>query len=83
VGLGGGLTHVGARTGDDPYSAPPQLPAYTIAKLTAYWRATPALRLSLDLDNLFDKAYYASAYNRVWVTPGSPRTVTAGVQYKF
>lgn len=83
VGLGGGVTHMGARTGEDPYAAPPRLPAYTIAKLTAYWRVTAALRLSLDVDNVFDKAYYASAYNRVWVTPGSPRAVTAGLQYKF
>lgn len=83
LGLGGGLTHVSTRSGEDPYAAPPQLPAYTIAKLTAYWRVNAALRVSLDVDNLFDKTYYASAYNRVWVTPGSPRQVTLGAQYKF
>lgn len=80
VGLGGGMTHVGERTVD---LGAPLLPAYTTAKLTAYWRATPQLRLSLDIDNLTDRGYYASGYNNAWITPGAPRTVTAGVQYKF
>ena len=80
VGLGGGYTHVGKRHGD---TGEPGLPAYTVAKLTAYWNVTQGLRLSLDIDNLFDKTYYSSAYNRVWVTPGNPRQLTAGLQYKF
>jgi iron complex outermembrane receptor protein len=80
VGLGGGVTHVGERTVD---LGAPMLPAYTTAKLTAYWRATPQLRLSLDVDNLTDRTYYASGYNNAWIGPGAPRTVTAGVQYKF
>lgn len=80
VGLGGGVTHVGKRTVD---LGSPLLPAYTTVKLTAYWRATPQLRLSLDVDNLTDRSYYASGYNNAWIAPGAPRTVTAGVQYKF
>jgi iron complex outermembrane receptor protein len=80
LGLGGGFTHVGQRAAD---TGDPQLPGYTIAKLTGYWRVNPALRLSLDVDNLSDRRYIASAYNRVWLTPGAPRTVTAGLQYKF
>jgi iron complex outermembrane receptor protein len=83
VGVGGGVTHVGSRTGEDPFSTPPQLPSYTIGKLTAYWSVTPQLRLSLDIDNVFDRSYYASAYNSTWITPGSPRSAVAGVQYKF
>jgi iron complex outermembrane receptor protein len=83
VGIGGGVTHVGARSGEDPYAPPPQLPAYTLAKITSYWRVNSAVRLSLDVDNLFDRTWYASAYNRVWVTPGNPRQVTLGAQYKF
>jgi len=80
LGLGGGFTHVGERTGD---TGVPVLPAYTIAKLTGYWRISKTLRLSLNVDNVFDKTYYASAYNNVWVTPGSPRTFTLGLQAKF
>ena len=80
LGLGGGFTHVGERTGD---TGVPVLPAYTTAKLTGYWRIGKDLRLSLDVDNVFDKTYYASAYNNVWVTPGTPRTVTLGLQARF
>lgn len=80
LGLGGGFTHVGERTGD---TGVPVLPAYTTAKLTGYWRINKTLRLSLDVDNVFDKTYYASAYNNVWVTPGGPRTITLGLQAKF
>jgi iron complex outermembrane receptor protein len=35
------------------------------------------------VDNLFDKTYYASSYSRVWVTPGTARTITVGLQAKF
>lgn len=80
LGLGGGFTHEGKRTGD---TGVPMLPAYTTAKLTGYWRISKTLRLSLDVDNVFDKTYYASAYNNVWVTPGNPRTITLGLQSKF
>lgn len=80
IGLGGGLTHVGKRSGD---TGEPNLPAYTVAKLTAYWNVNPRMRLTLDADNLFNRTYYISAYNRVWVTPGNPRQITAGLQYKF
>lgn len=83
AGLGAGVTHVGKRTGEDVFATPPQLPAYTVAKLTAYWRANANLRFSLDVDNLFDKTYYASAYNSLWVAPGSPRQLTLGAQFKF
>ena len=48
-----------------------------------YWRLNPRLRLTLDVDNVFDRTYYASAFNRVWVTPGTARMVTLGVQARF
>ncbi len=80
-GLGGGLTHVGARIGQTGTSF--ELPAYTTAKLVAHWRISPTLRASLDIDNLFDTTYYSSSYSRVWVTPGVSRTLTAGLQAKF
>lgn len=80
VGLGGGLTHVGRRTVD---LGTVMLPAYTTAKLTAYWAVNRALRLSLDVDNVADATYYTSGYNNAWITPGAPRSLTAGVQYKF
>lgn len=89
-GIGGGVTHVGkrlgqARTQADAKAATPsfELPSYTTAKLVAYWRINSALRVTLDVDNLFDSTYYASSYSRLWVTPGTARTITVGLQAKF
>jgi iron complex outermembrane receptor protein len=89
-GIGGGITHVGQRLGQARTQAEARagtpafdLPGYTTAKLVAYWRFSPALRLTLDIDNLFDKTYYASSYSRVWVTPGTARTITVGLQARF
>ncbi|MDB5879357.1 MAG: TonB-dependent siderophore receptor [Variovorax sp.] len=81
IGLGGGFTHVGKRDADMDTTV--HLPAYTVAKLTAYWNVDSHTRLSLDVDNLFDKTYYPSAYNRMWVMPGTSRRITVGMQYKF
>jgi iron complex outermembrane receptor protein len=80
-GLGGGLVHVGRRAADAAASL--DLPAYTTARLLGYWQATRSARLSLDVDNLFDRTYYASSYSTVWIAPGTPRTVTARLQYRF
>lgn len=81
VTLGGGLTYVGKRLGETGVDF--TLPDYTLVKLMAAWAPTDALRLSLDVDNLFDRRYYASSYARLWVAPGSPRTVTGRVRYSF
>ena len=81
-GVGGGFTHMGERLGQT--GVPDfQLPAYTTAKATAYLRLSPKLRVSLDIDNLLDTTYYTSSFSRVWVTPGSARSVTLGLQAKF
>ena len=81
-GLGGGVTHVGDRIGQagDPAFL---LPAYTTAKLMAHWRLSPSLRLTLDVDNVFDETYYTSSFSRVWVTPGTARNLNLGVQVRF
>lgn len=89
-GIGGGVTHMGkrlgqARTQSEANAGTPafDLPAYTTAKLVGYWRLSPTLRLTLDVDNLFDKTFYTSSYSRVWVTPGTARTITVGLQARF
>jgi iron complex outermembrane receptor protein len=89
-GIGGGMTHVGkrlgqARTQAEADAATPafDLPSYTTAKLVAYWRINPTMRVTLDVDNLFDTTYYASSYSRLWVAPGTARTLTVGLQAKF
>ncbi|MFM2450951.1 MAG: hypothetical protein RIS44_3401, partial [Pseudomonadota bacterium] len=89
-GVGGGITHVGRRLGQartqaeaNAGTAAFELPAYTTAKLVAYWRINPKWRVTLDVDNLFDTTYYTNSFSRVWVSPGTPRNFTLGLQGKF
>ncbi len=88
--LGGGATHSGRRLGESRTQAQAntgaaafELPAYTVARLLAHWHIARGLRLSLDIDNVFDKTYYTSSYQRTWVAPGSPRAVSLGLQASY
>jgi len=89
-GVGGGITHVGERLGQartqaeaNAGTAAFDLPAYTTARLVAWWRLSSSLRFTLDVDNVFDSTFYTSSFSRVWVAPGAPRTITAGIQGRF
>lgn len=81
--LGGGFSHVGARMGDVAASSGFMLPAYTTATLAASYAPSRRLQFALNVDNLFDKRYYASSYSTVWVTPGAARNVRLNLRYRF
>jgi len=81
--VGAGLTHVGERMGDVARSTAFILPAYTTAKLVASYAPTARLRYALNVDNLFDKRYYASSYSAMWVNPGADRSIRLDVRYRF
>jgi iron complex outermembrane receptor protein len=81
--LGAGVNYVGERLGDVAISSNFRLPAYTTVKLISSYSPTKKLRLSLNVENLFNKTYYASSYSQVWVAPGTARTVTLNANYKF
>ncbi|KAF1042746.1 MAG: Ferrichrome outer membrane transporter/phage receptor [Herbaspirillum frisingense] len=80
-GVGGGVNYVGARTGDQAGSF--TLPAYVTARALAYWQFTPRMKLSLDVNNLFNKRYYASSYSNLWIMPGDERNATLALNVKF
>lgn len=80
-GIGTGVTYVGRKAGNvnnDFY-----LPNYTTAKIVSYYKVNKDLIFSLNIDNLFDKEYIASSYDRSWLTVGNPRTATLSMTYKF
>jgi iron complex outermembrane receptor protein len=81
--IGGGLSYVGERLGSVDVANDFTLPAYTTVKLVSSYDVSRHLRVSLSVDNLFDKAYYASSYSDLWVFPGTERKVTLSAQYKF
>lgn len=80
-GVGGGVRYVGSRSGDARNSF--SLPAYTLADLLAYWQYSKTVRVTLNVDNLFDRTYYASSYSSVWVMPGAGRTVRLGMRLSY
>lgn len=79
--VGGGINHVSKRLGETGVAF--YLPSYTLVKLQASYQPTEQVKLSVDVNNLFDKTYYASSYARLWVAPGTPRTITGRVSYSF
>ena len=79
--LGGGVNHVGKRLGETATTF--FLPSYTIAKLLGSVTINDQFKLSANVDNLFDKKYYASSYAALWVQPGVPRSFTIRGTFTF
>lgn len=79
--LGAGVTHVGRRLGETATTF--FLPSYTIAKVLGSFNITDQIKLSADVNNLFNKKYYASSYAALWVAPGAPRSFTVRASFDF
>jgi catecholate siderophore receptor len=60
------------------------LPSATTIDLALFYRVKP-WDVALNLKNVTDKRYYASAHggNDNLNTPGAPRTVEVSMRYKF
>ena len=71
---------------DEMYAAADNLvtlPAFTRVDAAVYFTLSPHLQVQLNIENLLDKAYYASAHNNNNITPGAPRSAYLGVTLKF
>ncbi|WP_298400945.1 TonB-dependent receptor [Sphingobium sp.] len=79
--LGAGVTHVSKRLGQT--AADFYLPNYTIAKVLGSFNITDQIKLSADVNNLFNKKYYASSYSALWIQPGTPRQFTVRASFDF
>ncbi len=82
LGLGGGILHASARSGDNA-NRDFRLPGYTTVDALAYYQVTRNIRLNLNVINLFDKEYYDRSVSSVWISPGTPRTVLGSVAFRF
>lgn len=81
--LGAGINYVGERLGDVAISSDFTLPAYTTVKLMSSYSPNKTTRLSLNVDNLFNKRYYASSYSQLWIAPGTDRSVSLNLHHQF
>ncbi len=59
------------------------LQARTILNLTAGYSISKNWKLWAKVDNLLDKNYIQASLNRGVATPGTPRSLTSAVTYKF
>lgn len=59
------------------------LPGFTRLDGAVFFDVTAKLRAQLNVQNLLDEGYYASAHNNNNITPGAPRTVTFSVTSRF
>lgn len=78
-GSGAGLRYVSTNMAQFDST---NLPAYTVFDM-GLWYKLKNVKLRLNIDNLFDKEYYARANTRAIVHPGASRTVTASASFQF
>jgi catecholate siderophore receptor len=59
------------------------LPGYTRADAAVYYSFNEGWRLQGNVENLFDRRYYANADGNTNITPGSPRALRVGLTARF
>lgn len=60
-----------------------RLPQFTRADLAAYYTLTETLRVQVNVENLFDRTYYATAQSNNNIMPGYARALRIGVIARF
>jgi len=71
--LGGAINHVGARRASN--NSPFELPSYRTVDLFTRWQASDKINVTLNLNNLFNKRYYARGWQTNFGLPGDPRNL--------
>ena len=79
ISLGGGVTYVGGRRGDDINSGF-RLPSYVTARLNAGYQISDNVSVHIDAENLTNAFYLESSFSNVWITPGAPRSIKGRVK---
>ncbi|MFM1910988.1 MAG: hypothetical protein RJB18_379 [Pseudomonadota bacterium] len=64
-------------------TASTMLPGYTRVDAAIFWKASPKTQAQLNIENLTDKDYVASAHTNNNLTPGAPLTARATLTYNF
>jgi catecholate siderophore receptor len=59
------------------------LPAYTRADAAVYYSFNEGWRLQANVENLFDRKYFANADSNTNITPGAPRALRIGLNARF
>ncbi|UTY59431.1 TonB-dependent siderophore receptor [Massilia sp. erpn] len=89
LAIGGGVNWEGRSYAEfiDPRNGKPLQvgqDSYAVASLMAHYQFSPQLSLQVNVNNLFDKKYYANQIDTFKnITFGAPRNVLATLKYKF
>jgi catecholate siderophore receptor len=59
------------------------LPGYTRVDGAVFYTISRGIRAQVNIENLLDEGYYASAHNNTNITPGSPRAVRVALTTRF
>jgi catecholate siderophore receptor len=59
------------------------LPAFTRVDGGLFFRVSPALRAQLNVENVLDERYFATAHSNSNISPGSPRALTLSLSTRF
>lgn len=59
------------------------LPAFTRVDAAVYWRATDRVSVQVNVENLLDEGYFATAHSNTNIMPGRPRAVRASLITRF
>ena len=81
IGIGLGIIHRG-----DMFAATDNavtLPAVTRLDAGLFYTITPRWRVQMNVENLLDEEYFATAHSNNNITPGSPRAVRVALTTRF
>jgi catecholate siderophore receptor len=59
------------------------LPAWTRVDAAVFYQLRPAVRLQINVENLFDETYFPNAHTNTNITPGSPRALRVALTTRF
>ncbi len=59
------------------------LPSFTRVDGALFYTLNPNYRVQVNVENLFDKKYYASAHSDTNISPGTPRAVRVALNARF
>ena len=81
LGVGLGVVHLGDRfTNADNTQV---MPAFTRVDGALFYAVNNAVQVQLNVENLLDEDYFASAHTNNNITPGGPRAFRLGLTARF
>ncbi|MCJ0825847.1 TonB-dependent siderophore receptor [Luteimonas sp. 50] len=80
-GAGLGIVHRGAIFANIDNQV--TVPAFTRFDAALYWTLDPSLQLQLNIENITNKRYFASAHNNDNISPGAPRSAWLTLNFHY